>query len=283
MYRPLCVDGLAGCALRCVLVTVAHTCMDCVPRSEYKYIHLTNYCQQKYAPSFEKFEAGNTLTFADFAEYLAAIPGGDGALEGTILPQIKRIICDTFRALQGKGTRLASTLAKDANLHASCAALSICSVVWLVADCFASRIGGVLTHGNGGVVCVCVCSGMGFAENGFGKKIPASQQHRFELLGYDFMVDTDLKVRCVGWGVRQAGRRRGCWCRRVLVMCSRCVVGVVLVLPWMTTRPIHRPSAAPTQCWYVCACASACCLEFVCLTVRGTCDITHLDCAGLSK
>jgi hypothetical protein len=76
--------------------------------SEYKYIHLTNYCQQKYAPSFEKFEAGNTLSFADFAAYLAAVfPGTPDALEAVIMPQIKRIVCDTFRSLQGRGSRSA--------------------------------------------------------------------------------------------------------------------------------------------------------------------------------
>ena len=74
--------------------------------SEYKYIHLTNYCQQKHAPSFEKFEAGNTLSFEDFEQYLAnSVPKGVNALQDVIMPQIKRFICDTFLALQGPGGR----------------------------------------------------------------------------------------------------------------------------------------------------------------------------------
>lgn len=117
--------------------------------SEYKYIHLTNYCQQKYAPSFEKFEAGNTLSFDEFEKYLTADvssrPGWDGKpiLETVIMPQIKRIVGDTFRSLQGRG-------------------------------------------GNTG----------GFVENGFGRLPAKTGNHRFELLGYDFMIDTDYKVRC---------------------------------------------------------------------------------------
>ena len=79
--------------------------------SEYKYIHLTNYCQQKYAPSFGSFEDGNTLTFAEFEAYLTdlraanGIPGDKPILETIIMPQIKQIVCDTFRALQGRGGR----------------------------------------------------------------------------------------------------------------------------------------------------------------------------------
>ena len=79
---------------------------SCVFPSEYKYIHLTNYCQQKHAPSFEKFEAGNTLSFAEFEEYLAGLgPRGTNALQDVIMPQIKRFVCDTFLALQGAGGR----------------------------------------------------------------------------------------------------------------------------------------------------------------------------------
>jgi hypothetical protein len=52
-------------------------------RSEYKYIHLTNYCQQKYAPSFEKFEAGNTLSFADLETLLDS-----NVLQANLLPQV---------------------------------------------------------------------------------------------------------------------------------------------------------------------------------------------------
>ncbi len=47
--------------------------------------------------------------------------------------------------------------------------------------------------------CCLVSSGQGFTENGFGKRLQPSQQHRFELLGYDFMVDTDLKVLHIHW------------------------------------------------------------------------------------
>ncbi len=97
--------------------------------SEYKYIHLTNYCQQKHAPSFEKFEAGNTLSFADFDAYLeSSVPKGKGALHDVIMPQIKRFICDTFLALQGGGGRCGCAAAVQALCVGSCVLVA----VWVV-------------------------------------------------------------------------------------------------------------------------------------------------------
>ena len=214
-----------------------HTCLDavclpCVSFSEYKYIHLTNYCQQKHAPSFEKFEAGNTLSFVDFEQFLAeSVSKGENALQDVIMPQIKRFICDTFLALQGSGGRcdgcgLVLTLLFPSRIAQFAACISVA--------CFA----GCLSF-----------SAHGFAENGFGKKPRVTQQHRFELLGYDFMVDDDLKV----WYVKTVLQSLGCsavpsWQTnpRLLAMVCLCAAG----LSKLTRTRRCRTKTTGTKPWW---------------------------------
>eukprot|EP01022_Parablepharisma_sp_SALTPOND_P019602 TRINITY_DN337_c0_g1_i1.p1 TRINITY_DN337_c0_g1~~TRINITY_DN337_c0_g1_i1.p1 ORF type:complete len:1075 (+),score=98.46 TRINITY_DN337_c0_g1_i1:2250-5474(+) len=68
-----------------------------------KIVHLTNEAVQKKYDEFGKFEPGNKLTYADFQRYLeAAYPDVSVNFFTDLLPQIKKLVIDSFRATHGK-------------------------------------------------------------------------------------------------------------------------------------------------------------------------------------
>ena len=65
--------------------------------------HLTNDAVQKCSENYGKFEAGNKLSYDDFQRYLdRTFTGRNICFERDILPQIKKITTDCFRAVWGK-------------------------------------------------------------------------------------------------------------------------------------------------------------------------------------
>ncbi len=70
-----------------------------------KSVHLTNEAIQRNYDDFGKFEPGNKLTYAELQKYLDATPGLSELavdFESQILPQIKKLITDSMRAVHGK-------------------------------------------------------------------------------------------------------------------------------------------------------------------------------------
>ena len=64
-----------------------------------KFIHLTNDAIQKHAEDFGKFETGNKMSYGDFQRYLNQFHGDlEIDVIKHIVPQMKRLITDTFRA-----------------------------------------------------------------------------------------------------------------------------------------------------------------------------------------
>ncbi len=65
-----------------------------------KAVHLTNDAVQQKEEDYGKFESGNKLSFAEFQKYLdTAHPGLHVDFTRDLLPQIKKIVTDTFRAV----------------------------------------------------------------------------------------------------------------------------------------------------------------------------------------
>lgn len=69
--------------------------------SHSKYVHLTNDAVQKHSEHYGKFESGNKLSYADLREYCVRTRINLN-FDRKIVPQIKRIVADTFRSVQGK-------------------------------------------------------------------------------------------------------------------------------------------------------------------------------------
>ena len=68
-----------------------------------KYIHLTNDAVQKWSEDYGRFENGNKLSMGDFQRYLRNYFNKDSIdIKKLILPQIKKLITDTFRATYDK-------------------------------------------------------------------------------------------------------------------------------------------------------------------------------------
>lgn len=64
-----------------------------------KLIHLTNDAVQKKADDYGKFEVGNKVSFKEYQSYLNEVfPQFNIDFDRHIFSQIKRLICDTFRA-----------------------------------------------------------------------------------------------------------------------------------------------------------------------------------------
>lgn len=67
------------------------------------FIHLTNDAVQKYADNFGKYESGNKLSYQDFQKYLNShYKDLNIWFYRDILPQIKRLMTDSFRSVFGK-------------------------------------------------------------------------------------------------------------------------------------------------------------------------------------
>lgn len=62
--------------------------------SNYNFIHLTNNCLQKFSPSYSFFEEGNTISFAEFNDYL--LNNYQTRLDNTIIPKIRDMIIDSI-------------------------------------------------------------------------------------------------------------------------------------------------------------------------------------------
>lgn len=64
-----------------------------------KFVHLTNDAIQAHADDYGKFESGNKLAFSDFTKVMQqTYPQLDFDMYRDIMPQIKKLVTDTFRA-----------------------------------------------------------------------------------------------------------------------------------------------------------------------------------------
>lgn len=67
------------------------------PQGTDNYIHLTNNCLQKYGNNYGAYEKGNTLSFADFQEYLnSEFPGHKLDFVQHFIPRIKDLMIDSY-------------------------------------------------------------------------------------------------------------------------------------------------------------------------------------------
>ena len=68
-----------------------------------RMIHLTNDAVQKKAEDYGKYEAGNKLSYTDFQNYLDKnFAELSICFDRDLLPQMKKLVTDTFRAVYGK-------------------------------------------------------------------------------------------------------------------------------------------------------------------------------------
>jgi len=172
-------------------------------------VHLTNYCLQvKHrgeGSSFERFEPGNTLSWSQLAAYLGQVAMGrrchtaaatppadahadpDGAVHPSAAPDGPP--CVAADGAPAQPERLDSQwppVADAESWAAGCEAMWGAGGLWpkvtsLMAETVRALRGSKPTAG----------SHHGCKEYGFGDRPNASSRHRFELLGYDFMVTSD--------------------------------------------------------------------------------------------
>ena len=171
-----------------------------------RYAHLTNYCQQVNAESFGKFEEGNTLTFTDLENYLteilskrnngakppvASTSSSTTATDSKDKPvteaktgievmwgcgknglwgQMRSAVIDTFEALRGRGGSRSCGYEENGYARKPGAGISVPS-------------------GKGGIT----------TDNPINNRTagPSGSRHRFELLGLDFMIDSDFKIHFI--------------------------------------------------------------------------------------
>ena len=68
-----------------------------------RMIHLTNDAVQKKSDDYGKFEAGNKLSYTDFQNYIDKNYNDlNVCFDRDLLPQMKRLVADSFRAVYGK-------------------------------------------------------------------------------------------------------------------------------------------------------------------------------------
>ena len=92
-----------------------------------KFVHLTNDAIQVHADDYGKFESGNKMDFAGFSRVIQMQhPNLDFEMYRDIVPQIKKLVADTFRSVLLKidPQRLQSTFEVSYSW-------SNCLVVWL--------------------------------------------------------------------------------------------------------------------------------------------------------
>jgi hypothetical protein len=65
-----------------------------------KFVHLTNDAIQKHADDYGKYESGNKMAFNDFTRVVQSqMPELDFDMYRDIVPQIKKLVGDTFRSV----------------------------------------------------------------------------------------------------------------------------------------------------------------------------------------
>ena len=166
------------------------------------FVHLTNYCMQvkNKAPEggggsvgrFGAHEPGNTLGFDDFAGYLGTnyLPFHEGQWKAPPSPAEVFAGPPPGAVLGPCGLQRPSEVVPQ-----EACSMDGASVLWRAECGLWARIRGIIKHtmaalrqpGTSGQ------SRHGCAEYGFGKRPLPCIQHRFELLGYDFMLDTALR------------------------------------------------------------------------------------------
>ena len=68
-----------------------------------KFVHLTNDAIQVHADDYGKFESGNKMAFSDFSRVIQMqYPEYDFDMYRDIVPQIKKLVTDTFRSVPDK-------------------------------------------------------------------------------------------------------------------------------------------------------------------------------------
>jgi tubulin polyglutamylase TTLL1 len=67
-----------------------------------RFIHLTNDAVQKFSDDYGKFENANKLSFSDFDKYFETNSDYDLIFKRDFLPQIKRVVRDSFLSVDGK-------------------------------------------------------------------------------------------------------------------------------------------------------------------------------------
>lgn len=174
-----------------------------------RYAHLTNYCQQVNAESFGKFEEGNTLTFNDLENYLTEILSKRGP---TTVKNSVSSSSSSSASTDSSKDKLVNEATTGVEVMWGCGKNGLWGQMRsAVIDTFEAL------RGRGG------SRSCGYEENGYARKAgpgisvptgkggittdnpvatnrtagPSGSRHRFELLGFDFMIDSDFKIHFI--------------------------------------------------------------------------------------
>lgn len=182
-------------------------------------VHLTNYClqvkHQGAGSSFGRFETGNTISWEQLAAYLGQVAQGQRSHSVEAVPPLDPAADPTGAVMPLLGAIGPPVVQHrrpppaSASLDGSADMVSVRAQWPPVADTAAWAAGCTAFWGPGGVWEQSVNlvretiralrvprqtagSANGCREYGFGDKPAPSGRHRFELLGYDFMVTTNV-------------------------------------------------------------------------------------------
>eukprot|EP01138_Halocafeteria_seosinensis_P012254 gb/GECG01012522.1/.p1 GENE.gb/GECG01012522.1/~~gb/GECG01012522.1/.p1 ORF type:complete len:1130 (+),score=187.57 gb/GECG01012522.1/:1-3390(+) len=153
--------------------------MEDLDREENRLVHLTNYCAQSKAANFGIFEQGNTLGFDQFAAFLDAfLRDPQGVMQAP----------EEYDSTRQKADAKHIPRASPPDASSGMELLWGENGLW-------KQIKDIIVHTMKAlrVPSVHATSRNGCSEWGFGNKPVETPQHRFELLGYDFMLDSNLK------------------------------------------------------------------------------------------